>query len=99
MQRDTRLQVPISWKTKAKLEAKSEELGFGSPTDTVRFLIHNFLKGSINVVIIGDNEKTLSKSDEAEVLEGLADKVKGKVKRVDPRSKNFHKTVLEFADE
>jgi len=99
MDKNSRLQIPISLEKKELLDSKSEEFGFGSATDAVRFLINNFLTGSINIAINSNPISTLSKTSEIEVIESLLDRAKGKTREFDPRDKNFHKNLLKFADE
>lgn len=96
--KDSRLQIPISSEKKSLLDVKSEELGFSSSTDAVRFLINNFLKGSINVSI-NSGIKTLDKQTEKDILESIKEIEQGKVLELDPRDANFHKKLLKFADE
>ena len=99
MHKKDRVQIPITTEKKELLEAKSQQLGFDSITDTVRYLINCFLNGKINISINTEQAETLSKESEIEVLESLLEKAKGVTKRLDPHDKNFHKQVLKFADE
>lgn len=99
MEKSYRLQVPLSEDKKKMLETKSEDVGFASSTDAVRFLINNFLNGSINIDISSGSSEKLDKETELEVLQSLVDKAKGKVKAFNPHDKNFHKNILEFANE
>jgi hypothetical protein len=44
-------------------------------------------------------ENSLSKAGLTEIYQGLLDKAKGNVKQIDPKSNDFHKQILEFAEE
>jgi len=99
MHKKDRVQIPITTEKKELLEVKSQQLGFDSITDTVRYLINCFLNGKINVSINTEQVETINKESEIEILESLLEKAKGKTKRLDPHDKNFHKQVLKFADE
>ena len=99
MHKKDRVQIPITTEKKELLEIKSQQFGFDSITDTVRYLINCFLSGRINIAINTESMETLSKENEVEVLESLLEKAKGVTKRLDPYDKNFHKQVLKFADE
>jgi len=51
MEKNTKLQIPISQKLKKTLEKRSSELGFSSVNETVRVLLQNFAVGNINIGI------------------------------------------------
>ena len=99
MHKKDRVQIPITTEKKELLEAKSQQLGFDSITDTVRYLINCFLNGRINISINTEQVETLNKESEIEVLESLLEKAKSKTKKIDPHDKNFHRQILKFADE
>lgn len=98
MSKAARIQVPISSDKKKMLEEKSFEAGFDSVTETVRFLINGFLRGTINITVSTVDNK-LDKKTELEVLEGLLDVAKGRTQKVDPLSESFHQDVLDIVDE
>lgn len=92
-----RLQVPLTTSQKKLLDEKSSILGFSSSTDTVKFLIQNFLIGSINISV-STNDR-LSKLEEKETLLAIAEIQNGNSQIIDPFQKDFHNTLLKFADE
>ncbi len=69
----TKLQIPISKKTKKDLEKKCEELGFYSANDVIRFMIQNFISGKLNLEFMtgsqSSNEFETSYSEEAGSLD------------------------------
>lgn len=98
--KDYKLQIPISNETKEMLEFRTEEVGFSSVPEVVRFLINQFVRRSIDInmstneYIEVPNEYTRN-----EILEGLKDLEEGRVKEFDPEDPGFHEKVIKFANE
>ncbi len=84
MEKDTKLQVPISQKLKKTLEKRSLELGFSSVNETVRVLLQNFAKGDINIGIIQKNIQypMIDIESEKRMAESYEDYKKGRYTKV-----------------
>ncbi len=98
-QKTERLQVPISKDKKEALDLMSEQLGFGSTTDTVRFLINNLINGSIDISINNVPVGYFNEETKKEVLESRKDVAAGKVVELDPGDKDFFEKLDAFANE
>jgi hypothetical protein len=94
-----RIQIPISSKKKQLLKNKSKKLGFESITDSVRFLINSFLNGSIKISISTGSLSQFSKEEKSEISESIAEKKRGRKKKFNPSDKDFHKKIIQYADE
>lgn len=98
MAKSERIQIPISLQKKKELEAKSEQLGFDTATDAVRFLINNFLKGSINLSLNSEYIELLDSKTEREVLEAIEEMKQDLAITIDPRDPDFHQKMINFAN-
>ena len=98
MSKNERLQILLSAEQKLKLEAKAKRSGFDSASDSVRFLINSFVNDTINVFVETELVEIASPELEKEIGEALAEVAAGKTITLDPRDKDFHKKMIDFAN-
>ncbi|MBT6843036.1 MAG: hypothetical protein HOA17_04460 [Candidatus Melainabacteria bacterium] len=98
MAKNERIQIPISLEKKLKLEARSEQLGFDSSTDVVRFLINNFLNDRINISIDTEYVEIASPELEKNIREAMEEVKQGQTISLDPSDTDFHNKLIKFAD-
>jgi hypothetical protein len=97
MSKNERLQILLTSEQKRKLEAKAKREGFDSATDTVKFLINNFINGRIDFTFNKEYVEILDPETEREVLEAIKEVEQGLAVTIDPRDPNFHQKMIDIS--
>lgn len=94
--KDDKIQIPISSEKKKLLETRTEELGFSSVPEIMRFLINRLINKSIKIDISSEYIETLDEGTEREVLEGITDIKMGRSIKIDPEKEDFYEKILDY---